>query len=325
MKLPRRKFLHLAAGGAALPFAAQIARAQAYPARPVRIVVGFAAGGPADIVARLIGQWLSERLGQSFIIDNRPGAGGNLGTELVIRAPADGYTLLLVATPNATNATLYDKLNFNFIRDIVPVASTHRAPYVMEVNPAVPAKTVPEFIAYAKANPGKMNMASAGIGSAQHISGELFKMMTGVNMIHVPYRGAASALTDLIGGQVQFMVDVMSASVEHIRAGKLRALAVTTRTRSEALPELPTVGDFVPGYEASGWAGLGAPRNTPIEIIDQLNKAINASLTDPKSKERLAQLGIVPMPMTPTEFGKFIADETEKWGKVVKFADMKPE
>ena len=238
---------------------------------------------------------------------------------------ADGYTLLLVATPNATNATLYDKLNFNFIRDIVPVASTHRAPYVMEVNPAVPAKTVPEFIAYAKANPGKMNMASAGIGSAQHISGELFKMMTGVNMIHVPYRGAASALTDLIGGQVQFMVDVMSASVEHIRAGKLRALAVTTRTRSEALPELPTVGDFVPGYEASGWAGLGAPRNTPIEIIDQLNKAINASLTDPKSKERLAQLGIVPMPMTPTEFGKFIADETEKWGKVVKFADMKPE
>ena len=325
MKLPRRKFLHLAAGGAALPFAPHIARAQAYPARPVRIVVGFAAGGPADIVARLIGQWLSERLGQSFIIDNRPGAGGNLGTELVIRAPADGYTLLLVATPNATNATLYDKLNFNFIRDIVPVASTHRAPYVMEVNPAVPAKTVPEFIAYAKANPGKMNMASAGIGSAQHISGELFKMMTGVNMIHVPYRGAASALTDLIGGQVQFMVDVMSASVEHIRAGKLRALAVTTRTRSEALPELPTVGDFVPGYEASGWAGLGAPRNTPIEIIDQLNKAINASLTDPKSKERLAQLGIVPMPMTPTEFGKFIADETEKWGKVVKFADMKPE
>jgi tripartite-type tricarboxylate transporter receptor subunit TctC len=325
MKLPRRKFLHLAAGGAALPFAPHIARAQAYPARPGRIVVGFAAGGPADIVARLIGQWLSERLGQSFIIDNRPGAGGNLGTELVIRAPADGYTLLLVATPNATNATLYDKLNFNFIRDIVPVASTHRAPYVMEVNPAVPAKTVPEFIAYAKANPGKMNMASAGIGSAQHISGELFKMMTGVNMIHVPYRGAASALTDLIGGQVQFMVDVMSASVEHIRAGKLRALAVTTRTRSEALPELPTVGDFVPGYEASGWAGLGAPRNTPIEIIDQLNKAINASLTDPKSKERLAQLGIVPMPMTPTEFGKFIADETEKWGKVVKFADMKPE
>jgi tripartite-type tricarboxylate transporter receptor subunit TctC len=324
MKLPRRQFLQLA-GSAALPTLPSIASAQTYPTRPVRIVVGFAAGGPGDIIARLIGQWLSERLGQPFIVDNRPGAGGNIGTEAVVRASADGYTLLLVATPNATNATLYDNLNFNFIRDIAPVASTHRAPYVMEVNPAVPVKTVSEFIAYAKANPGKINMASGGNGSAQHMPGELFKMMTGVNIIHVPYRGTASALTDLIAGRVQVMFDVASSSIEHIKIDRLRALAVTTATRSETFPELPTVGDFVPGYEASGWAGLGAPRNTPIEIIDRLNKAINASLTDPKNKERLAQLGIVPMSMTPTEFGKFIADETEKWGKVVKFADIKVE
>jgi tripartite-type tricarboxylate transporter receptor subunit TctC len=325
MKIPRRRFLHLAAGAAALPAVSRIARAQTYPSSPVRIIVGFPAGGGGDIIARLIGQWLSERLGQSFVIDTRPGANGNLGTEVVVRAPADGYTLLLVTTPNATNATLYDKLNFNFMRDIVPVASTHRAPYVMEVNPAVPAKTVPEFVAYAKANPDKINMASGGIGSPQHLSGELLKMMAGINMIHVPYRGAAPALADLIGGQVQFMIDVMSSSIEHVRTGKLRALAVTTRTRSEALPELPTVGDSVPGYESSGWAGLGAPRNTPNNIVGLLNTSVNAGLADPKIKERLAQLGIAPMPMTPTEFGKLIADDTEKLGKVVRFAGMKAE
>ena len=260
MKLPRRSFLHLAAGAAALPAVSRIARAQTYPTRPVRIVVGFAAGGGADIVARLIGQWLSERLGQQFIIENRPGAGSNIATEAVVRAPPDGYTLLLVTSPNAINATLYDKLNFNFIRDIAPVACIIRVPNVMVVNPSFPAKTVAEFIAYAKANPGKINMASAGNGSGQHISGELFKMMTGVNMVHVPYRGDAPALTDLLGGQVQVMFDIMPNSIEYIRAGKLRALAVTTATRSEVLPDIPTVGDFVPGYEASTWYGSGRPQ-----------------------------------------------------------------
>ena len=291
MKLPRRKFLHLAAGAAALPAVSRVAWAQAYPTRPVRIIVGLPPGGATDIVARLIGQWLSERLGQPFVIENRPGAGTNIGTEAVVRAPPDGYTLLLVGRRNAINATLYDKLNFNFIRDIAPVAGIIRVPLVMVVNPSVPAKTVPEFIAYAKANPGKINMASAGIGTPGHVAGELFKMMAGVDMVHVPYRGAAPALTDLLGGQVQVMFGTTVSSIEHIRAGKLRALAVTTATRSEALPDIPTVGEFVPGYEASAVFGIGAPRNTPAEIVDKLNKEINAALADPKIKARLADLG----------------------------------
>src|SRR5262245_4835192 len=319
----RRRFLHLAATATAFPMFPHIARAQTYPARPVRIVVGFPPGGPADIIARLIGQLLQERLGQPFVIDNRPGAGSNIATEAVARAPADGYTLLVVATPNTINATLYKKLNFNFIRDIVPVASTNRSPFVMEVNPSVPAKTVPEFIAYAKANPGKINMASGGIGTPQHICGELFKMMTGVDMVHVPYRGMGAALTDLLGGQVQFTIDVMSSSIEHIRAGKLRALAVTTAARADALPDVPTVGDFVPGYEASGWAGLGAPRKTPDEIIDKLNNEINAGLADPNIKARLADLGSTAFAGSPAEFGKLIAQETEKWAKVVRFSGAK--
>ena len=325
MKLPRRRqFLHLAAGAAAVPFAPHVALAQAYPSRPVRIVVGFPAGG-VDIIVRLVGQWLSERLGQPFIIENRPGAAGNVGTEAVIRAAPDGHTLLTCVPPNAINATLYDNLNFNFIRDIAPVASFYSAPFVMEVSPAVPAKTVPEFITYVKANPGKFNFASAGTGSQQHVAGELFKMMTGVDMLHVPYRGGAPAVTDLLAGQVQVMFATMLSSIEYIKSGKLRALAVTTATRSEVLPELPTVGDFVPGYEASGWAGLGAPRSTPIEIIDQLNKAINAALADPKIKERFIQLGVTPKPMTSADFGKFITNETDKWGKVVKLAGAKPD
>jgi tripartite-type tricarboxylate transporter receptor subunit TctC len=325
MRLPRRQFLRLAAGAAALPAVSRIARAQSYPSRPVRIIVGFAAGGSADIVARLIGPWLSERLGQSFIIENRTGAGGNIATEAVVRAPPDGYTLLLVNPANAINATLYDKLNFSFIRDIEPVAGIIRMPNVMVVNPSVPAKTRPEFIAYAKANPGKINMASAGNGTAIHVSGELFKMMTGVNMVHVPYRGAPPALTDLIGGQVQVMFDNMPNSIEHIRGGRLRPLAVTTATRWEGLPDVPTVGDFVPGYESSAWAGIGVPRNTPAEIVDKLNKEINTALADPKMKARLADLGAVPMPMTHIGFGKFVTDETEKWGKVVKFSGAKPD
>ena len=291
MKLPRRNFLHLAAGAAALPAVSRVARAQAYPTRPVRIIVPFAPAGSADIVARLIGQWLSERLGQPFVIENRPGAGTNIGTEAVVRAPADGYTLLLVGSSSAINATLYDKLTFNFIRDIAPVASIIRQPNVMLVNPSVPAKTVPEFIAYAKADPGKINMASAGNGSSSHVFGELFKMMAGVNIVHVPYRGGAPALTDLLAGQVQATFVPVPASIEYVRAGKLRALAVTTTTRSDALPDIPTVGDFVRGYEASGFVGLGAPKNTPAEIIEKLNKEINAALADPKIKARLADLG----------------------------------
>jgi tripartite-type tricarboxylate transporter receptor subunit TctC len=325
MKLPRRKFLHLAAGAAALPAVSRSAGAQSYPARPVRIVVGFPPGGPNDIHARLIGAWLSERLGQPFVIDNRPGAGGNIGTEAVINAPRDGYTLLLVPLSSAINATLYNKLNFNFIRDIAPVAAISRSVMVMVLHPSVPAKTVPELIAYAKANPGKLNMASPGIGTGPHMAGELFKMMTGVNMIHVPYRGSAPMQTALLGGQVEFAFDGMSSSIEHIRAGKLRALAVTTGTRSEALSDLSTVGDFVPGYEASSWFGIGAPRNTATEIVDKLNKEINAGLADPKIKARLADLGVTVFSGSPADFGKLIADETEKWGKVVKFADMKPE
>jgi tripartite-type tricarboxylate transporter receptor subunit TctC len=323
MKLPRRQFLHLAVGAAALPVVSRIASAQAYPARPVRIIVASAAGGAIDIFGRLIGQWLSERLGQQFVIENRPGAGTNIGTEAVVRAPADGYTLLLVSAPAAINATLYEKLSFNFIRDIAPVASISHVPHVMVVHPSFPAKTVPEFIAYAKANAGKINMASAGNGSTPHVAGELFKMMTGVNLIHVPYRGTGPALPDLLAGQVQVYFSNMASSIEYIRAGKLRSLAVTTATRSEALPDVPTVSEFVPGYEVSNWFGVGAPKATPAEIVDRLNKEINSGLTDPKMKARLADLGGIPLAGSPADFGKLIVDETEKWAKVVKFAVIK--
>jgi tripartite-type tricarboxylate transporter receptor subunit TctC len=325
MTLRRRQFLNLAAGAVALPAASRIARAQTYPVRPVRIIVGFAPGGGTDILARLIGQWLSERLGQPFVIENRPGAGSNTGTEAVVRAPPDGYTLLTIASPAAINATLYEKLNYNFIRDIAPVSGLIRVPNVMEVNLSVPAKTVPEFIVYAKANPGKISMASSGIGTAVHVSGELFKMMTGVNMVHVPYRGDAPAVTDLLGGQVQVMFGSMPASLEHIRVGKLRPLAVTTAARSQALPDIPTVGDFVPGYEASAFYGVGVPNGTPAEIVDKLNKEINAGLADPRIKSRLADLGGTVLAGSPAEFGKLIVDETEKWAKVVKFSGAKPE
>jgi tripartite-type tricarboxylate transporter receptor subunit TctC len=325
MKLPRRQFLQLAAGATVLPAVSRIARAQAYPSRPVRMVAPFAAGGPADILARLIGQWLSERLGQPFVIENRPGAAGNIGTEAVVKSPPDGYTLLLAGSPNTINATLYDKLNFNFIRDIAPVAGIVRFPLVMAVHPSVPAKTVPEFIAHAKANPGKINMASGGIGATPHVAGELFQMMTGVRMIHVPYRGAAPALTDLLAGQVQVSFANTVASIEYIRAGKLRPLAVTTTTRSEALPDIPTVGEFVPGYEASGWSGIGSPINTPSRIVDKLNTEINAGLADPNMKVRLADLGGTVLAGSPADFGKLIADDTEKWAMVIKFANIKPE
>ena len=325
MKLPRRQFLHLAASAAALPAVSRIAWAQAYPARPVRWIVPAPPGGPLDIVARLFGQWLSERLGQPFIVENRPGGGTNIATEMVARAPADGYTLLSVVTAAAINATLYDKLNFNFIRDIAPVASIIRVPLVMVINPSIRASTVPEFIAYAKANPGTISLASPGTGTAPHVAGELFKMMTGVNMLHVPYRGDAPAFTDLLGGQVQAIFSSTPPSIEHIRAGKLRALAVTSATRSQALPDLPTIGDFLPGYEASLVIGLGAPRNIPGEIVEKLDKEINAALADQGMKARLADLGNAPIPMTPAELSKLIADETEKWGKVIKFAGIKPE
>ena len=325
MKLPRRKFLHLAAGAAALSAVSRFAWAQAYPTRPVRIIVGQAAGSGSDTAARLIGQWLSERLGQQFIIDNRPGAAGNIATEAVVRALPDGHTLLLVNAGNAINATLYDKLNFNFIRDIAPVAGIFRVPQVMEVNPSVPVKTVSEFIAYAKANPGKVNMASAGIGSVHHVAGELFKFMTGVDLVHVPYRGTTPALTDLLAGQAQVMFDVTPSSTPHIRAGKLRALAVTTATRADVLPEIPIMGDFVPGYEASAWLGFGAPRDTPTAIIGMLNREVNAGLADPAIKTRIGDLGGTVLAISPAEFGKLITDETEKWAKVVKFANIKPE
>jgi tripartite-type tricarboxylate transporter receptor subunit TctC len=323
MELPRRRFLRLAAGAAALPAASRVAQAQAYPARPVHLISTFAAGGPNDITARLIGQWLSERLGQQFVVDNRTGAGGNIGTEVVVRAPPDGYTLLLVSSANAVNATLYDKLSFDFIRDIVPVASVISVPNVMIVNPSVPAKTVPEFIAYAKANPGKINMATSGNGSTTHISGELFKELTGVDLVAVAYRGGGPALIDMLGGQMQVMFEPTLACIEYIRAGTLRALAVTTAARSEQLPDVPTVGEFVPGYEASQWYGIGAPRGTPPQVVAELNKQINAGLNDPKMKARLADLGGIPTPMTPAEFGKLIADETEKWGKVVRAGNIK--
>jgi tripartite-type tricarboxylate transporter receptor subunit TctC len=325
MKLPRRRFLELAAGAVALPTISRVAKAQTYPTRPVRLIVGFAAGGGGDFGARLIGQWLSEWLAQPFIIENRLGAGSNLAADAVAHAPADGYTLLLVSSANASNATLYDKLNFNFLRDIAPVAGIFRVPNVVEVHPSVPANTVPEFIAYAKANPAKINMASAGIGTLTHLAGELFKLTTGVNLVHVPYRGSAAAVTDLLGGRVQVLFDPLTSSIEHIRAGKLRALAVTTATRSTALPDIPTVADFVPGYEASLCQGVGTPRNTPVEIVDKLNKEINTGLADPKIRARLADLGGTALALLPADFGKLIADETEKWGKVVKFAGVKAE
>ena len=325
MKLPRRTFLHLTVGAATLPILSGIAWAQAYPTRPVRWVVGAPPGGAQDITARLVGQWLSERLGQPVVIENRPGAASNIGAEMVAKAPPDGYTLLLVGAPNAINATLYDKLNFNFIRDIAPVAAITRVPNIMVVNPSLPAKTVPDFIAYAKANPGKINMASAGSGSTPPLCGELFKMMAGVNMQHVPYRGGGPAMTDLLGGQVQVMFGPMPSSIEYIRAGKLRPLALTTASRSEALPDIPTIGEFVPGYEASTWNGVGAPKNTPADIIEKLNKEINAGLADPKLKARLADLGGTVIAGSPPDFGKLIADEAEKWAKVVKFAGIKPE
>jgi tripartite-type tricarboxylate transporter receptor subunit TctC len=321
----RRRFLELAGGAVAAAVLPQGARALDYPTRPVRIIVGFTPAGATDILARLIGQWLSDRLGQPFIVENRPGGGSNIGTEAVVRALADGHTLLLVAPANAINATLYDRLNFNFIRDIAPVAGLIRVANVMEVNPSVPAKTVPEFIAYAKANPGKVNMASAGTGSQQHIAGELFKMMTGVDMVHIPYRGGGPALTDLLAGQVQLYFGTTASTIQHIKAGKLRALAVTTAMRSQALPDVPTVGDFVPGYEASSWYGIGAPAGTPTEIVDRLNQEINAGLADPKIKARLTDMGGTALVGTPGEFGKLIADETEKWGRVVKFSGAKPD
>ena len=325
MKFPhRRRVLHLAAGAAVLPVVSRVAGAQAYPSRPVRIVVPFPAAGLSDIVTRLVGQWLSERLGTPFIIENRPGAGSNLGTEVVVNAPPDGYTLLNLSSANATNATIYEKLNFNFIRDIAPVASLVRFPYVLEVSPSVPVKTVPELIAYAKANPGKLSIASAGTGTPAHIAGELFKQTTGIDMVHVPYRGAALALTDLIGGQVQVMIDNMAASLEHIRAGRLRALAVTTATRLEPLPDLPTVGEFVPGFEASSMNGLGAPKRTPTEIVDRLNREINAGLADPKIKARIAELGLTPLAGSPADLEKLITGETEKWAKVIRAANIKP-
>jgi tripartite-type tricarboxylate transporter receptor subunit TctC len=323
MKLPRRRFLRLAAGAAALPAASRFAWAQAYPTRPVRIVVGFAAGGSADILARLLGQWLSERLGQPFVIENRPGAGTTIATEAVVKAPPDGYTLLLVAAAAVTSALLYDKLNL--IRDTAPVASISREPQILALHPSIPTNTVSEFIAYAKANPGKISMASGGNGTPAHIAGELFKMMTGVNLVHVPYRGAAPALTDLIGGQVQVMFVAMASGIEYVRAGKLRSLAVTTAMRSEALPDLPVLGDFVAGYESSAWYGLGAPKHTPSEIVATLNTEINAGLVNSMIKARLADLGSTPLVGSATDFGKLIADETEKWGKVIRAANIKPE
>jgi len=324
MKLPRRNFLHLAASAAALPAVSRFAWAQTYPTRPVRIIVPFAPGGATDVIARLMGQWLSERLGQHFVTENRPGAGSNVGTEVVVNAPPDGYTLLLVGASSAINMTLYEKLNFNFLRDITPVAGIISIPFIMAVNPSVPAKTVLELIDYAKANPGKVNIGSGGNGTAGHLSGELFKMMARVNMVHVPYRGEAPALTDLLGGQVQVMFGTVPASIEYIRAGKLRALAVTSARRSEMLPDLSTVGEFVPGYETSAWAGVGAPKNTPAQIIDKLNEAINAGLPDPKLKARFADLGGTVLMGSPADFGKFIAEEAEKWAKVIRAANIKP-
>jgi tripartite-type tricarboxylate transporter receptor subunit TctC len=323
MKLPRRTLLHLAAGAAALPATSRFAWAQAYPTRPVRIIVPFPAGQATDTIARLVGQSLLERLGQPFIIENRPGAGGNIGTESVVRATPDGYTLLLVGLPNAMNATLYKKLNFNFIRDIAPVASIGGVPYVMVINPSVPAKTVPEFIAYAKANPSKINMASSGSGSVSHVFGERFKMMTGINLVHVPYRGGY--VPDLLSGQVQVVFGTISTCIQYIKGGMLHALAVTTATRSDVLPDIPTLAEFVPGYEASAWNGVGAPKDTPAKVVDKLNNEINAVAAEPLLKARLAGISIDPMSMTSAAFGKLIADETEKWGNVIRALNIKAE
>jgi len=323
MTLRRRKFLQLAAGAVALPVVSRIARAQTYPTRPVHVIVGFPAGGTVDILARMLGQWLSERLGQQVIIEDRPGAGSNIAAEAVVRAPPDGYTLLMASNANAINATLYARLNFDFLRDIALVAGFIRVPLVMAVNPSFPAKTVPEFIAYAKANPGKINMASAGIGTPEHLAGELFKMMTGISMIHVPYRGDPPALTDLLGGQVQVIFSTMPPAIEYIRAGKVRALAVATATRSEALPEIPTVGAFLSGFEGSASIGVGVPKSTPAEIIDKLNMEINAAVTDPKIKPSLADFGGIVITGSPADFGKLLSEETEKWAKVIRAANIK--
>jgi tripartite-type tricarboxylate transporter receptor subunit TctC len=325
VKLPRRNFLHLAAGAAALPTISRVAWAQAYPSRPVRIVVGFPAGGTGDINARLIGQWLSERLGQPFVVENRPGAAGNIAAEAVVRAPADGYTLLMLVATHTVNASLFDKLSFNLVRDIAPVAGLSRSPLVLEVNPGVPVNAVPEFIAYLKANSGKLSLASYGTGTISHLAGELFKMMAGVHMLHVPYRGSSPMLTDLLAGQVQAAFDNLPASIGHIRADKLRPLAVTTALRSETLPNIPTVSEFLPGFEASAWSVFGVPKNTPAEIVGRLNKEINASLSDPKIKARLADLGATTLEGSPADFAKLIADDTEKWGKVIRAANIKPE
>jgi tripartite-type tricarboxylate transporter receptor subunit TctC len=325
MQFNRRQVLSAGAALVTAPLASRFAIAQSYPTRPVHLLVGFPPGGPADVFSRLIGQWLSERLGQQFVIENRPGGGSNIATEVAVRAPADGYTLLQVGPPHATNATLYKKLNYDFVRDIAPVAGIARSSNVIVVNPTVPVKTVPELIVYAKANPGKINMASSGNGTVTHVAGELFNMMTGITMVHVPYRGSAPALIDLVGGQVQVMFDNMPSSIELIRAAKLRPIAVTQAMRAEELPDIPSVSEFLPGYEASSWFGVGAPKNTPVEIVDKLNKEINAALADPKMKARLADLGGTALAGSPAEFGKLIAEETEKWGKVIKFADIKPE
>jgi tripartite-type tricarboxylate transporter receptor subunit TctC len=325
VKLPRREFLHLAASAAALPAVSRLAWAQAYPTRPVRIVVGYAPGGAGDISARLLGQWLSERLGQQFIIENRTGAGTNIATESVVRAAADGYTLLLSSAANAINATLYDRLNFNFIRDTTPIAGIMRVPHVVVVHPSFSANTLPEFIAYAKANPGKLTWASPGVGTAGHVCGELFKMMAGLNMVHVPYRGGGAAMADLLSGQLQVYIGAMTSSLEYVKASRLRALAVSTATRSEALPEVARVSDFVPGFETSDWGGVSAPRSTPSDIVDKLNREINTAFADPKFKARLADLGGAPFPGSPAQFSTFIAEETEKWGKVIKFANIRLE
>jgi tripartite-type tricarboxylate transporter receptor subunit TctC len=323
MKFPRRQFLHLAACATALPVVSPIAKAQTYPTRQVRLIVGFAPGGGSDILARLLGQWLSERLGQQFVIENRAGAGGNISTEVVVRAPPDGYTLLLSGVTDAINATLYEKLNFNFIRDIAPVAGIMRVPNVLVVHPSYQAKTIPEFIAYAKANPGKINVATPGNGTPQHVAGELFKVMAGVNTVHLPYRGGAPALTDLLGGQIQVVIVTLPGAIEYIKAGTLRALAVTTANRSDTLPDIPTVGEFVPGFESSAWWGVYAPRGTPAEIIDKLNKQLNAGLADPGLKVRLAGLGGTVLAGSPAELGNLTADETEKWAKVIRAANIK--
>jgi tripartite-type tricarboxylate transporter receptor subunit TctC len=324
MKLARRRLLQRAAVAVAIPVLSDVASAQIYPTRPARIVVGYSAGGVSDILARLVAQRLSERLGQPFVVENRPGAGGNIGTEFVVRASPDGYTLLLIGVANAINVSLYSDLNFNFIHDIAPIAIIDHGPLVMEVNPLVPANSVPEFIAYARANPGKINMASAGTGGSSHVAGELFKMMAGINLVHIPYHGSTPALTDLVAGQVQVMFDNMASSIALIRAGRLRALAVTTSARSQTLPEIPTVGEFVPGYEAIAWNGVGAPKNTPSDIIERLNWEINAALADTKMQAQLADLGGTTVLASPAEFGSLIVEDADKWAKVVKFAGIKP-